>query len=240
MEIKDIKTFQDMENYILERNRTIDCFDSLILQYLIQNMQEDQLVFVPKKDYFHNEPIEKILDWYCPYVQNKYSNALPILRGFISEYNEVWFRIPIAKENPYSGKVNERMNQLSSDYYLDEDGIIWKQEWMSIRDKRMKNRISILYEDDCILIFVIPITVDKVKINQKMWKFEFNHPIYQFNPEFNWQIFLVDHYYHHYMVKGYDELINEKGKDYMEERLERNKEILEFYHNEFILGRKKR
>lgn len=241
MEIKDIKTFQDMENYILERNRSIDCFDSLILQYLIQNMQENQLVFIPKKDYFHHESIAKILDWYRPYVQNKYSKDLPIFRGFISECNEVWFRIPKAIESPYSWKINERMQELArDDYYVDEDGVIWHQEWMSIRDKKMQNKVSILYEDECILIFVIAIKVDKVKINKVTWELEFNHPIYGVNPKFHWQIYLIDHYYHHYMVKGYDELLSEKGQEYMKERLERNKEILEFYRNQLTLERKKR
>ena len=49
MDIKEIKTFEDMERYILERNRVIDCFDSLVLQSLMQNMKENilfhQLIF---------------------------------------------------------------------------------------------------------------------------------------------------------------------------------------------------
>ena len=237
MNIRNIKTFQDMENYILERNRFIDCFDSIILQYLIQNMQEYQLVFIPKKDYFHHESIETILNWYQPYVQNKYSKVLPIFRGFISDHNEVWFQIPVFEENSYFGQ--DRIKELSEDYFLDENGIIWKQEWLCIRDSRMQNRITILYEDDCILIFVILIKVDKVKRNSQTSEFEFNHPIYQLDVTHPWQISLADHYYHHYYIKGYDELEKDYGSEYLNRRIKENTEILDFYRQELKLERKK-
>lgn len=239
MELKDIQTFQDMENYILERNRTIDCFDSLILQYLIQNMQEHQLVLIPKKDYFREVSIEQILTWYRPYIQNKYSLSLPILKGFISDHNEIWFRIPSAKEIPYSFQVQKRISKLTDDYYVDEDAIIWKQEWISIRDSRLENKINILYEDDCILIFVIIIKVDKIKNNNQTLELEFIHPIYRLNLDYPWQIFLADHYYHHYRLQRYDELEAKYGKDYIKQRLIEKEQILEFYRQELKLERKK-
>ena len=237
MDIIEIKTLEDMERYILERNRVIDCFDSLVLQSLMQNMKENQLVLIFKKDYFYNVTIEKILDWYRPYIEHQYSKSLPIMQGFISECNEVWFRIPKAIENPWN--AGERMSELSRDNYYVDDNIIWYQEWLNIRDSRMKNKVSILYEDDSILIFVIFVKVDKIKFNNETQGLEFNHPIYGVNPELQWQIYLTDHYYHHYKVKGYDEFLHEQGQEYIKERLEKNKEILEFYRKEFTLERKR-
>ena len=40
-------------------------------------------------------------------------------------------------------------------------------------------------------------------------------------------------------MKGYDEFLHEQGQEYIKERLEKNKEILEFYRKEFTLERKR-
>ena len=88
MEIREVKSFKDMELFIQERNYMVECFDDEVLQYLARQFEEQQLFFMKKNESFpinfdRKKMIASLLEKYQDKISGKFSMHQEVEYGMI-------------------------------------------------------------------------------------------------------------------------------------------------------------
>lgn len=237
MKISDVKSFRDMEQFIQEQNYEVECFDDEILQCLAASFRDYQLFFMKKNGSFlygveKQREILKLLYQYQHCLENHFSPHIEVELGTVSVLNEVWIRhgiidvtMPIEKFYGFQKQFQDTgdsqfLNSIKS--YIKNEPFCYREFWVPITHPLVADMISVLYEDDSILIFTV-----KLHLWQVRGFTNYYETLFHVNVERPWEIVPdTNSYWYHYQVKSYYDILKEYGQDYVDRRIQEKNKLL--------------
>lgn len=248
MEIREVKSFKDMELFIQERNYMVECFDDEVLQYLARQFEEQQLFFMKKNESFpinfdRKKMIASLLEKYQDKISGKFSMHQEVEYGMIYSH-----QLTLKQRVVDASMTPERYSRLESLYHKTKDErfldmimhytkmnpFCYYEKNYDFYDESLASLIQILHEDEEIMIFTLRLKL--LRMEGSNGCMNYYESLYHVDSEHPWVISEDTHpYWYHYQVKGYFDILCECGRDYVERRMQEKNEFLEQCYSNYEL-----